>query len=296
MRSEIPDRRRSLGLVVGFAGVVALLGIDVRGDAAELLGAGAVILSALGYAGAALLYRRWLSSTPALAVAALMTAISSAAFLGPAAAGLPRQVPSAVRIVALATLGIVSTGVAYWLFYLLIDEAGAATASVITCVMPVVALFLGVGLPGVRLTAGAGGGLILMALCAWLATSQRTPGDVLASVGRRRTRRRGPAFRGTATGKQYQVVAAQGDLDPGARQVRAVRAPGSGWNGDGSVARPDGDPGFKMAGGVTDAAGSSVPLVIRPASYARRQGDTGPWSGHRDRPVRRLGRRTGKGR
>jgi drug/metabolite transporter (DMT)-like permease len=57
IRSEIPDRRRSLGLVVGFAGVVALLGIDVRGDAAELPGAGAVILSALGYAGAALLYR-----------------------------------------------------------------------------------------------------------------------------------------------------------------------------------------------------------------------------------------------
>lgn len=70
-----------------------------------------------------------------------MTAISSAAFLGPAAAGLPQQIPSASSIVALATLGIVSTGVAYWLFYLLIDEAGAATASVITYVMLVVACF-----------------------------------------------------------------------------------------------------------------------------------------------------------
>jgi hypothetical protein len=176
--------------------VVALLGIDVRGDAAELLGAGAVILSALGYAGAALLYRRWLSGTSALAVAALMTAISSADFLGPAAAGLPRQIPSVSRIVALATLGIVSIGVAYGLFYLLIDEAGAATASVINYVMPVVALFLGGGLLGVRLTAGADVGLILMALGAWLATSQRTPGDVLASVGRRRTRRRGPVLEG----------------------------------------------------------------------------------------------------
>ena len=45
---------------------------------------------------------------------------------------------------ALATLGVINTGVAYRLFYLLIDEAGAATASVITYVMPVVALFLGV--------------------------------------------------------------------------------------------------------------------------------------------------------
>jgi anti-anti-sigma regulatory factor len=55
----------------------------------------------------------------------------------------------ASSLLALATLGIVNTGVAYWLFYLLIDEA--ATASVITYVMPVVALILGVGLPGIRL-------------------------------------------------------------------------------------------------------------------------------------------------
>jgi drug/metabolite transporter (DMT)-like permease len=48
--------------------VIALLGIDVRGDAPELLGAGAVLLSALGYAAAALLYRRWLDDVPALAV------------------------------------------------------------------------------------------------------------------------------------------------------------------------------------------------------------------------------------
>src|SRR5947209_19577039 len=175
IRSEVPDRRRSLGLVIGFAGVVALLGIDVRGDAAELLGAGAVILSAIGYAGAALLYRRWLPDVPAVAVTALMTVISSVAFLGPAAASLPRQVPPVSGIVALVTLGIVNTGVAYWLFYLLIDEAGAATASVITYVMPAVALFLGVGLLGEQFTAGVVAGLVLIALGAWLATSRPAP-------------------------------------------------------------------------------------------------------------------------
>ena len=59
---------------------------------------------------------------------------------------------------------------AYWLVYLLIDEAGAATAGVITFVMPVVALFLGVGLLGDRLTIGGIGGLVLIAVGAWLAT------------------------------------------------------------------------------------------------------------------------------
>lgn len=173
IRSEAVDRKRFAGLVIGFAGVIALLGINFRGSAAELLGAGAVLLAALGYAGAALLYQRWLADAPALGVTALMCAMSSVAFAAPAAVNLPHQVPPMTSILALAALGIINTGLAYWLFYLLIDKAGAATASVITYVMPVVALALGVGLLGEQLTIGAIAGLILIALGAWLATSRR---------------------------------------------------------------------------------------------------------------------------
>jgi hypothetical protein len=82
-----------------------------------------------------------------------MTVISSALFLAPAVAGLPSQVPPASSIVALAALGIINTGLACWLFYLLIDEAGATAASVIAYIMPVVALILGVGL-GEKLSIG----------------------------------------------------------------------------------------------------------------------------------------------
>jgi len=66
IRSEVPDRKRTVELVIGFAGGMALLGIDLRGRALELIGAGAVILSAFGYASAALLYRRWLNDKSAL--------------------------------------------------------------------------------------------------------------------------------------------------------------------------------------------------------------------------------------
>ncbi|HKA96847.1 MAG TPA: DMT family transporter [Streptosporangiaceae bacterium] len=173
IRSEAVDRRRFAGLVIGFAGVIALLGLDFRGSTAELLGGGAVLVSALGYAGGALLYRRWLADAPAVAVTALMTAMCSVVFVAPAAVNLPRQVPPVTSVLALVTLGIVNTGLAYWLFYLLIDEAGAVTASVITYVMPVVALLLGVSLLGEKLTIGALAGLILIALGAWLATGRR---------------------------------------------------------------------------------------------------------------------------
>jgi drug/metabolite transporter (DMT)-like permease len=175
IRSEAVDRVGFAGLATGFAGVVALLGLDFHGRAEELLGAGAVLLSALGYAAAALLYRRWLADAPALGVTAAMTAISSVAFLVPAAADPPRQMPPVTSILALAALGIINTGLAYWLFYLLIDEAGAAAASVITYVMPVVALALGAGLLKEKLTTGAIAGLVLIALGAWLATGHRLP-------------------------------------------------------------------------------------------------------------------------
>lgn len=175
IRSETVHRRQLAGLVTGFAGVIALLGLDIRGQSTQLLGAAAVMLAALGYAGAALLYRRWLDDLPAVGVTALMTVISSIVFLVPAATDLPRRVPPAASILALIVLGIVNTGLAYWLFYLLIDTAGAATAAVITYLMPVVALILGVALLGEQLTAGVVAGLILIALGAWLATRQPQP-------------------------------------------------------------------------------------------------------------------------
>jgi drug/metabolite transporter (DMT)-like permease len=174
IRSEAVDRGRFTGLVIGFAGVIALLGLDFHGSATELLGAGAVLLSALGYAAAALLYRRWLAEAPAVGVTAVMTAMCSVVFVAPAA-DLPRELPPVTSVLALAVLGIVNTGLAYWLFYLLIDEAGAATASVITYVMPVVALLLGVSLLGEELTVGAIAGLLLIALGAWLATGRQHP-------------------------------------------------------------------------------------------------------------------------
>jgi drug/metabolite transporter (DMT)-like permease len=54
--------------------------------------------------------------------------------------------------------------------------------------MPVVALFLGVGLLGERLTAGAIAGLILIAIGAWLATGRRrAPPDVRSEADARTT-------------------------------------------------------------------------------------------------------------
>src|SRR5919199_3830506 len=60
-----PDERatgsRLVGLIIGLAGVVALVGIDVAGRTDELLGAGAILLAAFGYAVAPMIYKRKLA-------------------------------------------------------------------------------------------------------------------------------------------------------------------------------------------------------------------------------------------
>src|SRR3954447_8594868 len=59
--AERAGGRRLVGLLVGFAGVMALVGIDVAGRPDELLGAGAILLAAVGYAAGPMLLKRKLS-------------------------------------------------------------------------------------------------------------------------------------------------------------------------------------------------------------------------------------------
>ena len=79
---------RLAGLFVGFAGVVALVGLDVAGNAGELLGAAAILLAALGYAAGPMVLKRSLASVEPIALMAGALAIA-ALVLTPAAAVAP---------------------------------------------------------------------------------------------------------------------------------------------------------------------------------------------------------------
>jgi drug/metabolite transporter (DMT)-like permease len=136
-----------------------------------------VLLSALGYAAAALFYKRRFTSAQPLGVVTLALAVSAIAFLVPAAADLPASTPSGDAVAALVGLGSVNTGVGFWLFYTLIDEAGAGRALVITYVMPGVAVVLGILVLSEPFTAGTAVGLALILGGTVLATARegRTP-------------------------------------------------------------------------------------------------------------------------
>jgi drug/metabolite transporter (DMT)-like permease len=177
------DARRGAGLVVGFVGVAALLGLDL-----SVIDAGAVAqvgLVAVGYAIGPMIVARRLSDVPAIGVVAASLALTGLVYAPFGLAQLPHAVPPAQVLVALAVLGVLCTALAFLLFFALIAEVGPLRAQSITYVNPAVALALGVALLGEPFTVGAGVGFALIVLGLFLATRRR--------LGRRTERRDRPA-------------------------------------------------------------------------------------------------------
>jgi drug/metabolite transporter (DMT)-like permease len=168
------DAKRMVGLLVGFAGVVALVGIEVRGS--DLIAVGQVALVAVGYALGPLIIARRLSHVPSLGVIAVSLTLAAIGYAPFALTHLPSSVSldSALSVVVLA---LVCTAVAFLVFFALIAEVGPARATVITYVNPAVAVLLGVLLLDEPFSAGIAIGFPLILLGSFLATgrSAQTP-------------------------------------------------------------------------------------------------------------------------
>jgi drug/metabolite transporter (DMT)-like permease len=194
--AERPTPIRALGLVVGFGGVVLLVGVDVAGDANQLLGACAILLAAVGYAIGPMVIKHHLASLDPRAAMGASLAVASVLLAPAAAIDRPQSAPTAGAIGAVVVLGLLCTAVAFVIFTVLIREAGTSRATVITYVNPVVAVTLGVLLLGERPGAGAVAGLLLILVGSWLSTDGRLPPS-LRRLAARRTASRSPWERET---------------------------------------------------------------------------------------------------
>jgi drug/metabolite transporter (DMT)-like permease len=182
--SERPTPVRALGLAIGFGGVIALVGLDVAGNRGELLGVGAIMLTATGYAIGPMLIKHRLAGLDPRATMGASLAIASVVLLPWAALDMPRHVPSTGAIGAIVVLGLLCTAAGFVVYAILIGEAGTSRATVITYVNPVVAVTLGVLLLGEHPGAGAVAGLLLILAGGWLATDGRLPPGIARLLAR----------------------------------------------------------------------------------------------------------------
>jgi drug/metabolite transporter (DMT)-like permease len=188
--SERVGGSRLVGLLIGLAGVVALVGIDATGSREEALGAGAILLSAFCYAVGPMLLKRHLADLDPRASMGAALAVAAVVLTPFAALAPPAATPSASAVISLAVLGIFCTAAAFAFYGALVAEAGAGRALVITYIAPVVAVALGVAVLGERPGAGAAAGLLLILAGSWLATGGRMPPGLDRRAGLRSGRRR----------------------------------------------------------------------------------------------------------
>jgi drug/metabolite transporter (DMT)-like permease len=160
------------GLVLGFTGVVALIGIDSIAGFIDPLWVAAVILASVGYALAPAIIAHKIGFVPTAGVISLSMVMVGIIYLIPALTQLPAEIaagPALESWIAIVVLGVVCSAVAFVIFFALIKEIGAARATLITYLNTLVALVLGIVFLDEPITPGLIIGIPLVLIGSWFA-------------------------------------------------------------------------------------------------------------------------------
>jgi drug/metabolite transporter (DMT)-like permease len=163
---------RLVGVAIGFVGVALLVSAQPQG---KVLGALAVVGMAFCYGIGGLLTGKHLRTVPPHVVALASTGISTLAIMPLGIAQSPHHLPGWKVVGSVLALGIPGTAFAYLLFFGLIAGAGAAYASLVTYLIPPIALAYGAIFLGERFGVTAFGGLALILGGVALGTGVLTP-------------------------------------------------------------------------------------------------------------------------
>lgn len=160
---------RVAGLVIGFGGVAALVGIDL--DLHDLGAVAAVVGTVIGYSFGAYMMAHLLGDLPPIGVVTGSLLLSATIYL-PFAIWLRPHHLTAPATWSVIGLAVLCTALAFLCIFALIAEAGPGRATVITYINPAVAIVLGILVLGEPMTVGVAIGFPLVIIGALLATSR----------------------------------------------------------------------------------------------------------------------------
>ncbi len=137
-----------LGIILGILGVSLLMGSEVFAGASQSLVAMiACLIAALSYAISSLFGRQFKALNVPSSVGAFGQVFASSLLLIPIVLifdqPLSLEMPSLMSIYSILALGILSTALAYVLYFKLIEQAGATNAVLVTLLVPLSAIMLG---------------------------------------------------------------------------------------------------------------------------------------------------------
>lgn len=161
-----------VGLLLGFAGVACLVGLDVGN--VNLLGVAEMLAVAVCYAAGPLIMAKFLSDLPTLGVMTGALTISAVAYLPFGFLQPPTGLPGEA-VVSVLLLALLCTALGLVLFGALIAEAGPTRATLFTYVNPAVAVLLGALLLDEQITAGMLVGFPMILVGSLVAAGGRRP-------------------------------------------------------------------------------------------------------------------------
>ena len=140
---------RLVGVLVGFAGVAVMIGLDaVRALGADVAAQLACVAAGVSYALGGIFGRRFRTLGVTPMAAATGQVVASSLLLAPLALWIDRPwtlpPPSLAAIAALVGVATISTALAYVLYFRILATAGATNLMLVTLLIPVSAILLGV--------------------------------------------------------------------------------------------------------------------------------------------------------
>ncbi|MEL0232069.1 MAG: DMT family transporter [Hyphomicrobiales bacterium] len=135
---------RIFGVIIGFCGVILLMGLSINDIDNSIIGQAAILLAAISYAISALIGKEIKKIHPAIS-ATYMLSISSVILLPIILFSGNELLPQASKqsMIAIMGLAIFSTSIAYLIFYKLIENIGS-NVMLVTLLMPVSAILLSI--------------------------------------------------------------------------------------------------------------------------------------------------------
>ena len=137
--------RKVVGIVFGIVGVAVLVGWDpIPLNGIVLLSVAAMLGGSLSYALGATYAKCSFSGIPPLAMAIGQQAAATTLVLPLSVASLPTRVPSLAVVLCVLGLALLSTAVAYLIYFRLIENVGPTSTVTVTLLVPVFGLLFGV--------------------------------------------------------------------------------------------------------------------------------------------------------
>jgi drug/metabolite transporter (DMT)-like permease len=141
--SERATGLRLAGIVAGLAGVAVLTGAEFDGRWSGVFGTLAVVAASFLYATGALYAQSHVDRTDSIVLATGSAITGTLVLLPLALAQAPSEVPSWEALASVAVLGFGGMAAGQLLYYVVIDRYGSSRASLVTYLLPVIALVLG---------------------------------------------------------------------------------------------------------------------------------------------------------